>query len=550
MAELDLLRNIGVMIVGAASAVIVLQLLKIPTIVSYILVGLFVGPFTGLIGPSGTGTASDSLQLIAEIGIALLLFLVGLELSLQKIRDVGRVAVWAGLGQVAFTAAGGFLLSTLLGFNVMESIFLSTALTFSSTVIVVKLLDQKRELDSLYGRIAVGIFLVQDLVAIVILTFVAGLGSPEVFDAVAMFRSLARAFLGMGGLLAVSMLAARYLLPRPFGWAVRSMQTLFLWSVFWCFALVVGAEELGLSPEIGAFLAGVSLAQLDCSQELRRRLHPLMNFFIAIFFISLGAQMQLDAAMEHAWAGAVLSLFVIVGNPLIFIWIIARNGFSERVSFLTGVTVAQISEFSFIFAALGVSSGLIDLSILSVIALIGLVTIGVSTYMILYNHQLYAWFRGGRLLGLFGAGHHDDAPAAPASLGGHIIVVGMNALGRELVDRLCRRGETVLAIDTDPRKLAGLPCRTLTGSIDNHAVLDDASLENARLVVSALQIEDATLLLTYRCRQLGVPIAVHAFDRSVIESMLRERPDFLINSRERGVDYITEELVKAGVLAG
>lgn len=551
MPDLELIRNLGTMIIAAAVAILLLRPLNTPTIVSYIFVGLVLGPLSELIGvlhgsePSGT----EGLAIIAEIGIALLLFLVGLELSLDKIRVVGRVAFYAGLGQVILTGAGGFLFSLMLGFSVMESIFLATALTFSSTVVVVKLLDQKREIYSLYGRIAVGIFLVQDLVVIVVLTFLAGLGSSEAIQPQAVALSLTKAFLGMGGMLAAAMLASRYLFPRPFNWASRSPQTLFLWSLFCCFVLVVAAESLGLSMEIGAFLAGLSLAQLGCSAELRRRVRPLMNFFIAVFFVSLGARMNLEAALEHAWAGLVLSLFVIIGNPLIFMWIIVRNGYSERVSFLTSVTVAQISEFSFIFAAAGLSRGLIDLSILSLITVIGLVTIAVSAYMILYNHQMYEWFRGGWLLRMFGASRNEALETTSPPPQGHIIVVGMNALGRQLVDKLHSRGESVVAIDTDPRKLLGLPCRRLTGNIDHPAVMEEAGLERAKLVVSALQIEDANLLLTYRCKQLGVPIAVHGFDRSVIESLSRAGPDYLINSRSRGAAHILSELVKTGLIA-
>jgi voltage-gated potassium channel Kch len=192
---------------------------------------------------------------------------------------------------------------------------------------------------------------------------------------------------------------------------------------------------------------------------------------------------------------------------------------------------------------------LIDASIVSLVTVIGLVTIGVSAYMILYNHGFYAWFRGGRLLSLFRARSEDEPEPPVTTLQGHVIVVGMNSLGRQLVRELHERGETVLAVDTDPYKLAGLPTRTLTGSIDHQAVIEDAALAQAKLAVSALQIEDANLLLSYRCKQLGVPVAVHAFDRSVIDSFRHEGVDFLINSRARGVARITEELVKTGMIA-
>ncbi|CAN5791189.1 cation:proton antiporter [soil metagenome] len=543
MADPTLLRSLGYILVAAAIVVVLAGRLKIPSIVAYIVTGLALGPLTGLLA------VDEAIHLISEVGIALLLFLVGLELSLDKIKDVGKVAVVAGLGQVVFTAAGGLGLSLLLGFGFMEALFLATALTFSSTVVVVKLLDQKKELDSLYGRIAVGIFLVQDLVVIVVLTFLSGLGEPEAMEAAAMAKGLGMAFGGMGLLLVVALLASRFVLPRLFGWVSASPEALFIWSLFWCFLLVLGAELLGLSLEIGAFLAGISLAQLPYNQHLTRRVHPLMNFFLAVFFVSLGIQMEFAAASEHAISAVVLSLFVLIGNPFIFMWIIARAGYSERTSFLTSVTVAQISEFSFIFAALGLSAGLIDQSILSLIGLVGLATIAVSSYMILYNHALYEKISKWGLLRLFRAG--QDEPAEEGSpLHDHIIVVGMNALGVHIVEELLRRGETVVAIDTHPGKLGELPCPTVLGNAEYFSVLEEAGIAEAKLVVSALQIEDANSLIAYWCKREGVPSSIHAFDRSVVDELRNIGISHLMLSKNTGIKRIAAELRKEGVLEG
>jgi Kef-type K+ transport system membrane component KefB len=536
-----LLRSLGFILIGAAIVVLAAERLRIPSIVAYIATGLVLGPLTGLLA------LGEAIHLISEVGIALLLFLVGLELSLDKIRDVGKVAVLAGIGQVVFTALGGLVLSLALGFDLMASLFLATALTFSSTVVVVKLLDQKNELDSLYGRIAVGIFLVQDLVVIVALTFLAGLGTGEAMTLEGVSWGLARAFGGMALLLATALLASRWLLPRLFGWAAGSTETLFIWSLCWCFLFVFGAELLQLSLEIGAFLAGVSLAQLPYNHDLRRRVHPLMNFFLAVFFVSLGIQMEFGAAAEHLVSAAVLSLFVLIGNPFIFMWIIARSGYGERTSFLTSVTVAQISEFSFIFAAMGLAAGLIDQSILSLIGLVGVTTIAVSSYMILYNHQLYEVVARWGLLRMFRA-RAEGPVEEQTELRDHIIIVGMNALGRTLVDALVERGETVVAIDTDPGKLERLPCTTVMGSTEYFSVLEEAGLVNAKLLISALQIEDANNLLAYWCREHGVPASIHAFDRSVVEELRRIGVSHLMISKNTGVQRIAAVLRQSGVL--
>ena len=543
-----LLEDLGILIVAGTIFFLGAKRIRMPGIVAYLLAGLVIGPVLGLV------QESKALDALAEAGIALLLFLVGLELSLDRIRDVGKTAIVAGLGQVVFTSIGGFLLCWWLDFTWMECLFLAVGLTFSSTVVVVKLLSEKGELDSLYGRIAVGIFLVQDLVVIVVLTVLAGLdtgggsGASEA-DVWGVVKGLALAFGGMLLLLAFALGAAKWLLPKPFAWAARSPETIFIWALGWCFLVVWLAHEMKLSLEIGAFLAGLGLAQLPYSGDLRRRVHPLMNFFIAVFFVTLGVGMELGEAAAYWWPAVVLSLFVLLGNPFIFIWIIVRMGYGERTAFFTSVTVAQISEFSFIFAAAGVSAQLIDQSILSLTAVVGIITIVASAYMILYNRQLYERLKRWGWLRFFGARDEDES-ATDRSHGrnGHVIVVGMNALGRELVQRLCQRGERVVAIDTDPGKLVNLPCDTLIGDAEAWSLLEEADFEHARLLVSTLHIEPTNDLLAFRCYEAGVEAAIHAVDLNHIQHLLDMDVAHLMVPKVDGVKRQRKHLREAGVL--
>lgn len=537
--EQHFVSSLGIIISAAAFFALVGRVARIPTIVLYIFAGLMLGPLTGLV------EVTTELEQISELGIALLLFLVGLELSFDRIRDVGKVAVGAGLGQVAFTALGGFILCWLLGFSVMEAVFLAIALTFSSTVVVVKLLDQKGDLNTLYGRIAVGIFLVQDLVVIVVLTFLTGLGA-EGFNAESVFAGLGAAFGGMTLLAVAVLVASRYLLPKPFAWAARWPEMLLIWSLCWCFLAVLGAELLQLSLEIGAFLAGIGLAQLPYSHDLRRRVHPLMNFFIAVFFVTLGVQMDFGGG-AYWGAAIVLSLFVLIGNPIIFLLIIARMGYGQKTAFQTSVTVAQISEFSFIFAALGVTTGLIGPDVLSLITLVGLVTIAVSAYMILYSESLYRLMRRWGVLRIFRAAPEDSVPSRVEKRP-PVIVVGMNLLGREVARRLCAAGERVVAIDTDHRKLDGLPCETMLGDVETTSVLEEAGVARARLVVSALQIEDTNNFLAYRCKSLRIPACIHAFDLGLIPELLDLDVRYLLTPKVDALRLELQELQRQGLV--
>lgn len=541
MSDIIFLRALGLMVVAAAGFLLLARLAGVPSIVAYIVAGLVVGPATGAID------LTEAIEIISETGIVLLLFLVGLELSLDKIKNVGKAAIVIGLGQVGLTVVLGGLMAAALGFSVTEAVFLGIAMTFSSTVVAVKLLAEKGEFESLYGRIAIGVLLVQDLVVVALLTFLSGLQEREGLDVEAAASGLLGAFGGMGLMIVLAALAARYALPRLFTWISSSLEAMFIWSLCWCFLLVVLAELLHLSVELGAFIAGVSLAQLPFNHELRRRVHPMMNFFIAIFFATLGVQMDLGAAVEQILPGLALSLFVLLGKPLIFFFLVPRMGFGRSTTFNIAVTLAQISEFSFIFAALGMSTGLIGEEVLAVVGMVGLTTIAVSSYMIKFSQPLYEKVRAERWLHFFGTKEDPPQPEKEEHQD-HIVVIGLNSLGLRLVEELLKRGETVLAIDTDPTKLRRLDCATILGSVDHPNVLEEANIAEAKLVISALQIEDTNNLLAYRCKQLEVPCSIHAFDRSVVEELREIGANHLMIPKNNGIKRILKELRSRGVV--
>lgn len=549
-----ILRDLGVVLVAAALFALLARRLRIPGIIGYIVAGLLLGPVLGLVEVHHGEGPAQGVELISEVGIALLLFLVGLELSFAAIREVGKVAVVGGLAQVGVSGILGGALALALGFEPGHALFLGVALAFSSTVVVVKLLEQRGDLSETYGKVTLGILLVQDLLVVVVLTFVAGLGGGGA-DLGEMALQLGLAFGGMALLVAVAVAASLWGLPRPFRWIAASPEALLVWSLCWCFLLIAGAQAMELSLELGAFLAGISLAQLPYNQDLRRRVNPLVNFFLAVFFVTLGVSMDPVAALG-AWKSAlVLLVFVMVGKPVILLAVIPRLGFGERTAALSGITLGQTSEFSFILAGLGVSAGLIDNEILSLIGLLGLATMGLSSGLILNSRRVYARMRRAGLLKVFRAphegvrdkekagGHHGPAD----DLRDHVIVVGMNALGRRIIEGLRARGEDTLAVDTDPEKLEGLPGPVMIGNTDDFAVLEAAGIRRARLLVSALHIEPVNNLLAYRCRELGVHCAIHAFDRSQAADLRSIGVTHLMDSKVAGTRRLGEALRARGV---
>jgi len=541
-SENTLLLDLGFIVVGAAVFAFLGKLVRMPSIVAYIFAGILLGPTFGLV------EIDHSLELIAELGIALLLFLVGLELSLQKIKDLGRVGLALGGLQMFFTALGGFAVASLLGFGLLEAVFLAATVTFSSTVVVIKLLDQKGAMRRLYARISVALFLSQDIVVIVALTILSGLVGGGELELVTVAKNLGLAFGGMLVLLLVSLLAARYALPKPFAWAARSPDTVFIWALCWCFLVVLLAHAFHLSVEIGAFLAGIAIAQLPIHEDLHRRLHPLMSLFIAVFLVTLGIKMDLSGLGAMLPQALALSAFVLLLKPLIVFLILARMRFSEYTAFQVAVATGQVSEFAFILLALGLGSGLLDGSVASLGGLTGLITIGISSYLIIYSETLYRFFQRFHLLAIFRA-KQDPDPEETRENEAHIIVVGMNALGRELVQQFSLRGERVIAIDTDPKKLEGLgTAATMIGSVEYETVIEELGMRRAKLVVSALQIEDVNHLLAYRCGKLGVPCAVHAFDVSVVDDLLDLDTAYLLMPNVDGIVEQRELLEAQGIV--
>ena len=550
----------GLIVVAAAAVMLIGRSLRVPSIVSYMLAGLLIGPVLGLLPSAEAGTtAPEELSTISEIGIVLLLFLVGLEMSLKEIREVGPVAIVAAVGQMLVMDGSVFGISIAFGFAPVEAVILAIAFGFSSTVVVVKLLDQRGDIESTYGRVAVGTLLVQDIAVIIVLTVLAGLGNlrdtgassdqadagGSSMDIGALAGGLGSAFLFMGLLLGLTLLASKFVLPKLFSIVSKSPRGAMIWALAWCFVLVELAHVMGLSVEIGSFLAGVSLGQLPRRNDLRRRVRPLMNFFIAVFFVTLGSEIELAKVQELWLAALLLGALVIIVKPPVFFVLITRCGYSKRSAFDASVSLGQISEFSLILGAVAMSVGLFGESddVVSLLSLVGLSTIVVSVVVMGMREPIYRALDGAGLLDRFDpsgrkgsdGGHHER----PRD---HIVIVGMNSMGRSIARSLAERGERVVAIDTDPHKLAGLPVEKRLGDISYMDTLADAGLGHAKLAISALKIDEANRLFVHRCQSLGVPVVVHGFDRSVLDGLERLGPAYLINSKAAS-DERLEELI-------
>ncbi len=434
--------QIGIILGVAAAAGALAQALRQPLIVAFIGVGI-------LLGPSGLSIVvhSSEIELFARLGIALLLFVVGLKLDLHIIRTVGPVALASGLGQVLFTSLVGYAIGLLLGMDHITAIYVAVALTFSSTIIIVKLLSDKREVDSLHGRIALGFLIVQDIVVVLVMIGLTAFGEAE--SGLHIGRE-ALLILFKGALMLATVAALmRYVLPSLLHRLAHSSELLMLFAIAWAVLGAAAGDALGFSKEVGAFLAGISIASTRYREQVAARLVSLRDFLLLFFFIELGATLNLGALSGQVGEALVFSAFVLVGNPLIVMAIMGYMGYRKRTGFLAGLTVAQISEFSLILAALGLSLGHLSQETVGLITLVGLITISASTYMILYSHELYQ--RLSPYLSVFERKRkhrEDDGFVGEESV--DVLVVGLGRFGATMAADLRQRGCKLLALDFDP----------------------------------------------------------------------------------------------------
>ncbi len=417
-----------------------------PLVVAFIAAGVLAGP-----DALGLVASEDFIQTLSQFSIAVLLFLVGLKLDLTLVKSLGRVAVATGLGQVGFTALFGFLICLALGIDWVPALYIAVALTFSSTIIIVKLLSDKREIEALHGKIALGFLIVQDIFVVVAMVALSaiGMGAAGGGSGAEFLRLIG----GAAAMLAFVALFIRYLATPLLGLVARSPELLVIFSVGWAAGLAAAGDAIGFGKELGGLLAGVSLASTPYREAIGSRLASLRDFLLLFFFLALGAALDLSTLGAQVGPAIVLSLFVLIGNPLIVMAIMGYLGYRKRTGFLAGLTVAQISEFSLIFMGLGIAIGHVNDEALGLVTLVGLVTIALSVYMITWSHQIYDVLEPA--LGIFERRRPTREDAATEDATRHdFVIFGLGAYGLRIARGLRESGHSVLGVDFDPAALA------------------------------------------------------------------------------------------------
>ncbi len=457
---------------------------KLPALLGFILTGLIIGPLSpGFLEPN-----KESIDLLSKVGVAMLLFTLGLELNLDELKKLGKVAFATGIGQIVFTSIVGIFICLAMGFSLVASLYISIGLTFSSTIVIIKLLSQINQLDSLWGKISVGFLLVQDFVAILILILISTLsGLSNIYDPnilIPILTTLIKAV--VIGILVF--LFSKFVLFPLLDSLRFEKEILFIISVAWAIGLsaFLGSEFVGFTIEVGGLIAGIALSSRYESLQIESWIRPVRDLFLAIFFVSLGMHIKFDSLIDAISPSIIFSLFVLIGNPLIVMLIMGWMGYSKKVGFLTSLAVAQISEFSLIITNFAYTKlGILDNTTLTIMTLTGAITMVISSYLIYYNLKIYEKIQ--EFLSIFEFRKRKAQEIVTEKDSYEIILVGCKRTGRNIIYK--NRKENILIIDLDIHNVKSLKregYNVIYSDASDDLLWESVNLKKTNLVISTV----------------------------------------------------------------
>lgn len=531
----NIFLQISVIMGITVSIAFIMRLLRQPLVVAYIIGGLVAGPlFLNLVdGDSGF------FETFAQFGIVLLLFIVGLSLNFNYIRKLGKSVVLGELIRFVLTVSLGVLLMKLLHFGLMSSIFISVSISFSSTIIVVKLLSEKRDLETLYGRYSEGLLLLQDVIAVMIMIFL----NTSHLNNYTWYNNLL--ITGSKGVLLAGLvfLMAKYLLPHIMDKIARNSELMFIFTIAWCFGVASLVYWSGFSIEIGAIIAGISLGTSPYQPEISSRVRPLRDFFIVLFFILLGSELKFADFRIVFWPAMVLSFFVIIVDPVILYFVMRLMKYTRRSAILAGVTAAQVSEFGFILVFKGQELGYLHGAELALLTIIALVTIIVSSYFITYNEQIYRFLAP--MLNLFG--RDKQQPELDERISYPVWVIGYHRIGWKICETLAEKGMKFAVIDFNPDAIKKLKKRDIPayfGDIADVEFLESLSLENSKMIIMTIPEADDQKTLIFHVRRLSdKPIIIaNVYQNRFLDDLYEAGANYVMMPHLLGGQWISEVL--------
>ncbi len=504
MDQHNLLANIGLVFIIATAFAFVAKLLRQPLILAYLVAGVVIGPEIGFAWVKD----KETIELISEIGLILLLFIIGLEIDLKRLLSAGRTLLVTGISQFLLCVALGIGLAFLMGYRPAESnfdwLYLAVTLALSSTLIVVKLLYDKFELTTLPGRITLGVLVCQDIWAIVFLALQPNLHDPRIV-------TLLESFLKGAALVFVTLAVSRYILPRFFSFVAKIPELMLIAALAWCFLVSGAADWLGLSREMGALIAGVSMSTFPYNIDVIAKVINIRDFFVTLFFVALG--MKIPAPTLAIVSAAVgMSLFVLASRLLAVFPVLYLLGNGLRASLIPSINLAQMSEFSLVIASLGLALNHISPELVGTLTFVFAITSVLSTYLIAYNHEIQRRLARSLVKIGFASGADANEDATAGEEENSIVFLGCFREASSILHEIESQSKAadgdgvlgqILVIDFNPLVLQGLKrrgIRCLYGDIAHMDTLHHAHIQAAKIV--GCTISDAILRGTTNLRLL------------------------------------------------
>ena len=527
----NIITDIGIIIILATIGGYIARLLKQPLIPAYIFVGILLGPVFNLI------TNQSIILTLSEIGISFLLFSVGLELDLKKLRDIGSIASLGGVIQFVLLFSTGFLVASILGYVPLEAVYMALVLVFSSTMVVIKVLSDKRELDTLHGRILIGLLIMQDILAILAISV---LSTVDNFSALTLVEAILKGF----SIFVLAVISARLIFPKIFKFAAKTPELLFLLSVSVCFAFSLAATYFNISIAIGAFIAGISLGNLPYNLEIASRVRPLKDFFATVFFVSLGLQIIVDDILLIIVPVIVLIIFTIFFKSIINLILCSLFGYEKRTSFITAISLAQVSEFGLIIVKQGWDNGHLTDQFLSSVIIIAVVTITISTYFIKFDEAIYRRLKGViQRLGPF-KNQQSDLAYKKKETPHDVILIGYDRIGYNIYKTLEKIDKDVLIVEFNPdivKRLIKKKISCIYGDIGDIELLERLDLHHVKIVISTIPERQENLLLISKVKQHNkhAMIFVTAFQVEDALSLYESGADYVILPHLLGGEHVS-----------
>jgi len=521
-----IILDISIILIISTILAFIAKLLKQPLIPAYVLTGLIVGPLV-----FGFITNVDLISAFSEIGIAFLLFTAGLEISFKKIKEANlKKILLIGTLQVAIIFLTVFFLRDFLGLTALQAGYIGIILAFGSTMVDIKLLSDKGELVTLHGRLVLGILLLQDFVAIIaIVIFTAGSFAVT---------PIILAFVKLLALLAVAMLFQKFILNKVFRFSARSTEILLLSALGVLFLFIILSYIAELSIVIGAFIAGVSLANSPFKTELESRITPLRDFFAILFFVALGMQIVFKGAGEKVLLLSALLIGAFILKPVITFILLRITGYRPKTSFFTSISLAQLSEFSLIIGMLGVSIGVLDIATFSTIILATIITMAVTPYLITFKEGFY-----GALMypiGIFKFLPIKEKLEYKHEGDKEILLIGAHRMGSVLLKHLLKNKSKLLVIDYNPEIINELIKHKISciyADVASPEILNKISTKKLKMVISTVPNYSDNLQLLKMVKGISPKTKVIVTGARISEARTLYK---------KGADYVITPKISAG----